>query len=108
VLPSYLKLDRSLVTDIDSDPDRAALVGALAGYSKQVGSLLVAEGIETEAELEAVRRLGVPLVQGFYFSRPAAPWPEISNGKLVEASGPAKAARLVERDAVGGALQPVA
>ncbi len=107
VLPSYLKLDRSLVTDIDSDPDRAALVGALAGYAKQVGSLLVAEGVETEAELEAVRRLGVPLVQGFYFSRPAAPWPEISNGKLLEISGTVQAARLAERDIVT-ALQPIA
>ena len=77
VLPSYLKLDRSLVTRIDSDPERAALVGALAGYSKQVGSLLVAEGVETEAELRVIRGLGVPLVQGFYFSRPGAPWPEV-------------------------------
>jgi EAL domain-containing protein (putative c-di-GMP-specific phosphodiesterase class I) len=77
VLPSYLKLDRSLVSGIDGDGERAALVGALAGYSKQVGSLLVAEGVETEAELHAIRRLGVPLVQGFYFSRPGAPWPEV-------------------------------
>jgi EAL domain-containing protein (putative c-di-GMP-specific phosphodiesterase class I) len=77
VLPSYLKLDRSLVTGIDADGERAALVGALAGYSKQVGSLLVAEGVETDAELHAIRRLGVPLVQGFYFSRPGAPWPEV-------------------------------
>jgi EAL domain-containing protein (putative c-di-GMP-specific phosphodiesterase class I) len=108
VLPSYLKLDRSLVSDIDSDPDRAALVGALAGYSRQVGSLLVAEGVETEAELEAIRRLGVPLVQGYYFSRPAPPWPEISGGRLVEGPQQVTAARLVERDAVGGALRPVA
>jgi EAL domain-containing protein (putative c-di-GMP-specific phosphodiesterase class I) len=77
VLPSYLKLDRSLVSGIDGDGERAALVGALAGYSKQVGSLLVAEGVETEAELRAIRRLGVPLVQGFYFSRPGPPWPEV-------------------------------
>ena len=77
VLPSYLKLDRSLVSGIDADSDRAALVGALAGYSKQVGSLLVAEGVETEAELWAIRRLGVPLVQGFYLSRPGPPWPEV-------------------------------
>jgi EAL domain-containing protein (putative c-di-GMP-specific phosphodiesterase class I) len=108
VLPAYLKLDRSLVTDIDSDPDRAALVGALAGYSKHVGSLLVAEGVETEAELEAIRRLGVPLVQGFYFSRPAAPWPEIGNGKLLDSRQPVNAARVAERDAVRGALQTVA
>lgn len=77
VLPSYLKLDRSLVSGIERDGERAALVGALAGYSKQVGSLLVAEGVETQAELDAIRRLGVPLVQGFYFSRPGAPWPEV-------------------------------
>jgi EAL domain-containing protein (putative c-di-GMP-specific phosphodiesterase class I) len=107
VLPSYLKLDRSLVSDIDSDKDRAALVGALAGYSKQVGSLLVAEGVETEAELDAIRRLGVPLVQGFYFSRPAPPWPEISIGGLLDSAEPAAATRLVDLDAVGS-LQPVA
>ncbi|HEX5852557.1 MAG TPA: EAL domain-containing protein [Solirubrobacteraceae bacterium] len=85
VRPVYLKLDRSLVTDIDSDSERAALVGALAGYSKQVGSLLVAEGVETAAELQAVRELGVPLVQGFYLGRPGAPWPEVSVAKNVQA-----------------------
>ncbi len=52
VLPDYLKLDRALVSGIDADPDRAALVAALTGYSKQVGSLLIAEGVETTAELQ--------------------------------------------------------
>lgn len=78
VLPSYLKLDRSLITAIDRDRDRAALVGALASYSRQVGSLLVAEGVETGAELRAVQRLGVPLVQGFHFARPGPPWPAVA------------------------------
>ncbi len=77
VLPGYLKLDRSLVCGIDSDSERSALVGALVGYSNQVGCMLVAEGVENEAELRAVRRLGVPLVQGFYLSRPGAPWPKV-------------------------------
>ncbi len=77
VRPGYLKLDRSLISGIDRDDERAALVGALAGYSSKVRSLLVAEGVETEEELSAVRSLGVPLVQGFYFSRPAPPWPEL-------------------------------
>ncbi len=77
VLPGYLKLDRSLVSGIEDDDERAALVGALAGYSSQVGSLLIAEGVETEAELRTVRRLGVPLVQGFFLGRPGRPWPEI-------------------------------
>jgi EAL domain-containing protein (putative c-di-GMP-specific phosphodiesterase class I) len=107
VLPSYLKLDRSLVSGIDSDADRAALVGALAGYSNQVGSLLVAEGVETEAELLAIRQLGVPLVQGFYFSRPGPPWPEISGADLVGSPTAAVLAPAGELEAVG-LLQPVA
>ncbi len=78
VLPSYLKLDRSLVSGINSDGERAALVGALAGYSQQVGSLLVAEGIETKAEMDMLSRLGVPLAQGFYLARPGPPWPSVS------------------------------
>jgi EAL domain-containing protein (putative c-di-GMP-specific phosphodiesterase class I) len=88
VHPGYLKLDRSLVTDIHTDAERAALVGALAGYSKQVGSLLVAEGVETAEELKVVRELGVPLVQGFYLSRPGKPWPELSASSSEAASAP--------------------
>lgn len=76
VHPSYLKLDRSLISGIDHDRDRAALVGALVGYSNQVGSLLVAEGIEHSAELRTLGELGVPLAQGFYTGRPAQPWPQ--------------------------------
>ncbi len=75
VQPSYLKLDRSLVSGIDGDGDRAALVSALVGYAEHVGSLLVAEGIENHAELLTLLELGVPLAQGFYLGRPAVPWP---------------------------------
>jgi EAL domain-containing protein (putative c-di-GMP-specific phosphodiesterase class I) len=97
VRPAYLKLDRSLISDIDNDGERAALVGALAGYARQVGSLLVAEGVETGAELKAVRRLGVPLVQGFYLARPGEPWPEISAvGTMPALPRSVRAARLPE------------
>ena len=84
VQPSYLKLDRSLVSGIDRDGDRAALVKALVGYAEHVGSLLVAEGIEHAEELAALIELGVPLAQGFYLGRPAAPWPDVqlSAGEL--------------------------
>jgi diguanylate cyclase (GGDEF)-like protein len=82
VHPSYLKLDRSLITGIDEDGDRQALVGALVGYAKHVGSLLVAEGIETASELSTLKDLGVPLVQGFYMGRPAAPWPAVRTPRL--------------------------
>ena len=82
VHPSYLKLDRSLITGIDEDHDRQALVGALVGYASHVGSLLVAEGIENAAELSALVELKVPLVQGFYLARPGAPWPRVALGEL--------------------------
>ena len=83
VRPRYLKLDRSLGAGIDADPERAALVAALAGYSRQVGALLVVEGIETDAELDALQRIGVPLVQGFRLARPGAPWPQIARSDSV-------------------------
>ncbi|HEX3910891.1 MAG TPA: EAL domain-containing protein [Solirubrobacteraceae bacterium] len=78
VHPRYLKLDRSLIKGIDEDLERAALVGALADYATRVGSLLVAEGMESEAELRTLIELGVPLAQGFYLSRPARPWPTVA------------------------------
>jgi diguanylate cyclase (GGDEF)-like protein len=86
VHPSYLKLDRSLISGIDVDPERAALIGALADYAARVGSLLVAEGMETAEELHALIELGVPLAQGFYLSRPSAPWPLVQPG-LISAAG---------------------
>ena len=115
VHPGYLKLDRSLVSGIDADDERAALIGALAGYSAQVGSLLVAEGVETEDELGVIRRLGVPLVQGFYFSRPAPPWPLAGGANVIASAHPAapppvpQAQRETpsERE-TPGVLQPVA
>jgi diguanylate cyclase (GGDEF)-like protein len=75
VRPTYMKLDRSLIRDIDSDPDGGALITALLGYALQTGGHLVAEGIETEAELAALTELGVELVQGFHVARPGSPWP---------------------------------
>jgi EAL domain-containing protein (putative c-di-GMP-specific phosphodiesterase class I) len=83
VHPNYLKLDRSLITGIDEDEDRQALVGALVGYAERVSSLLVAEGIETSSELQVLLDLGVPLVQGYYLGRPAAPWPQLAVAELL-------------------------
>jgi diguanylate cyclase (GGDEF)-like protein len=72
--PTYLKLDRSLITGIDTDLHRAALVEALVGYANRTSGMLVAEGVETEAELRTVAELGVPLVQGWLYGRAAPPW----------------------------------
>jgi diguanylate cyclase (GGDEF)-like protein len=85
--PSYLKLDRSLITGIDADPARAALVTALLGYARQTNSHVVAEGVETNAEFETLEALGVELVQGFYLARPGWPWPEIRPREVQSGAG---------------------
>jgi diguanylate cyclase (GGDEF)-like protein len=84
--PTYLKLDRSLVRDIDTDPDRSALMRALSGYASHSGALLVAEGVETAAERDAVAEAGVPLIQGYYFGRPSPPWPDPALGSASSGS----------------------
>jgi EAL domain-containing protein (putative c-di-GMP-specific phosphodiesterase class I) len=90
VRPSYLKLDRVLASGIDGDEERGALVAALAGYASKVGCLLVAEGVETTAELNALHKLGVPLVQGFRLSRPGEPWPGVTcESRLAVVESPA-------------------
>jgi EAL domain-containing protein (putative c-di-GMP-specific phosphodiesterase class I)/DNA-binding response OmpR family regulator len=70
--PAFVKLDRGWVTGIDRDPARQALVAGLESFASRTGSTLIAEGIETEAELETVRDLRVALGQGFLLGRPAA------------------------------------
>jgi diguanylate cyclase (GGDEF)-like protein len=106
VHPSYLKLDRSLISGIDTDRDRAALVGALADYASRVDSLLVAEGMETAEELRTLIELGVPLAQGYYLSRPAAPWPTVPVGVLAAAGGEAHPHAVAPTAVKGPALQP--
>jgi predicted signal transduction protein with EAL and GGDEF domain len=93
VRPSYIKLDRSLISGIDSDPDRGALVSAMLGYVRQTGGHLIAEGVETEAELDTLRQLGVTLIQGYLLGRPAAPWPTVALRPGPHAVAEAAAAR---------------
>jgi len=69
--PDFVKLDRGWVRDLDGDPSRQALVAGLRHFASATGCRLIAEGIETEGELAALRDLGVDLGQGFLLGRPA-------------------------------------
>jgi len=77
--PDLLKFDRSLVRGIDADEHRSALVARLTSYAEEVGMEVVAEGIETLAELDCLRELGVGTGQGFLLGRPG-PIPPMSDG----------------------------
>ncbi len=68
--PDTIKLDMSLTRNIDRDRGRQALAGALAMFGRAMGSQIVAEGVETEQELDALRRVGVTKVQGYLTGRP--------------------------------------
>lgn len=68
--PDTIKLDMSLTRHIDRDHGRQALAGALAMFGRAMGSQIVAEGVETEAELDALRRVGVTKVQGYLTGKP--------------------------------------
>lgn len=68
--PDIIKLDRALVTGLDTDPAKRSMAAAMVHYAGESGAVLLAEGVETEAEAETLRRLGVSHAQGYYFARP--------------------------------------
>jgi EAL domain-containing protein (putative c-di-GMP-specific phosphodiesterase class I) len=73
ILPvNELKLDRSFVTDIDKEPRNAAIVQSTIMLSHALGLSVVAEGVETEAELAWLRAHGCDVAQGYLVSRPLA------------------------------------
>jgi EAL domain-containing protein (putative c-di-GMP-specific phosphodiesterase class I)/putative methionine-R-sulfoxide reductase with GAF domain len=75
--PDFLKVDRELVRDVDTDTNRRALLSAVAAFASEVGTSVIAEGVETEAELEVIREAEVDLVQGYLLARPGPPWPAL-------------------------------
>ena len=71
-----MKIDRSFVRDLTTDPDDAAIVGAIINMAHDMGMKVIAEGVETEQQLEYLRRLRCNEIQGFLFSQ-ALPEDEI-------------------------------
>jgi EAL domain-containing protein (putative c-di-GMP-specific phosphodiesterase class I) len=75
--PEIIKLDISIVRDIDTNPARQAMAAGLCHFAAQSGTLIIAEAIETKAEAEFFRQLGATLGrggmlgQGYFFDRPA-------------------------------------
>ncbi|MCU1592140.1 MAG: Diguanylate phosphodiesterase [Frankiales bacterium] len=72
--PEYIKLDRTLIENIADDPARRALAAAVVLFAFEMGSAVVAEGVETLAELRTAQTLGIDAVQGFLLGRPTDDW----------------------------------
>ncbi len=69
--PAFVKLDRWLVTDLQADEARQAMIAGVLHFAQSTGCRIIAEGIETAAERDALRRLGIELGQGYLLGRPA-------------------------------------
>jgi EAL domain-containing protein (putative c-di-GMP-specific phosphodiesterase class I) len=75
--PRVAKLDRSLVTKLDTDRRKQVLVRKLIELCNELGCRVVCEGIETIGELSAARDCGAQYAQGYLLARPADPAPEV-------------------------------
>lgn len=69
--PDLIKLDMELIRDLDSSLARRVIVAGVVRMCAELGITVIAEGIETEAELAALREIGVRYIQGYLFAKPA-------------------------------------
>ena len=103
--PQVVKLDRALVSDADTDPVRVALTEMLGEFAGRIDAWLLAEGIETAAELAAFAQLGVPLAQGWLLGRPTKDFAPLSPETTQVVRTHVARARIT--DTVAGLVRPV-
>lgn len=68
--PDLIKLDDSITRNLDSLPGNQNLFSAMLTFARGTSAALIAEGVETEAELDTLKRIGIPLAQGHCLGRP--------------------------------------
>lgn len=81
---TYVKLDMSFIRNADREPNKRALIAAVVQYARRRNIGVIAEGVETREEMEALCRLGVGYYQGYYIGRPAYQ-PEAPTAEVVQA-----------------------
>lgn len=71
--PEYIKVDKSLIRHIDHEMVKSAMLETLVDFARKVNSTVIAEGIETDQELQRLMQLGIDYGQGFLLAKPAPP-----------------------------------
>lgn len=66
----YIKIDKSFIKDMSVNEDDNILVSTIIAMSKSLGKKVVAEGVETQEQLQQLTKLGCDYIQGYYFSKP--------------------------------------
>lgn len=72
VKPDLIKADRALVSNINQDYYKQEVLKSLVNLSQKIGAMVVAEGVEREEETIMALKMGVDMLQGFYFAKPAS------------------------------------
>jgi EAL domain-containing protein (putative c-di-GMP-specific phosphodiesterase class I) len=76
--PEVVKIDMSLVRDVNQQQTKRLLVGMMLGLAREMGMAVVAEGVETVAERDTLIELGCDLLQGYLFAKPGRPFPTVT------------------------------
>lgn len=92
--PDIIKVDMELVRGIDSSPARQVILSGVIWMARSLGITVLAEGVETEAEVSVLRAAGVRLLQGYYFAKPAFETLPAVFESLLDAELPFPAARV--------------
>lgn len=75
IKPNFVKIDLPLIRGVDKDAIKQDLIATVSKFASKVGAFTIAEGIETQAELETLIKLGIRFAQGFFFAHPGKPFP---------------------------------
>lgn len=75
VKPEFIKIDMSIVRDVDEHAHKRHLIAMLADFASTTGSTLIAEGVEREGEADTLRACRVHLLQGYHLGRPSGDLP---------------------------------
>ncbi|OGT15582.1 MAG: diguanylate cyclase [Gallionellales bacterium RIFOXYB12_FULL_54_9] len=79
--PEYIKIDMHFVQGVDRDPIKLQFLKSIQSIAESCGTRVIAEGVETEAELRVVRDIGIALGQGYFIARPNPTPPLMPSGE---------------------------
>lgn len=105
VRPDLVKIDMSLVRNIDGDPMRTRMVRSIGSMCQQLGIPWLCEGVETAEELHALVSIGCDLVQGYLLGRPARTKAPVPEAVLARVPRPARPTRPSQKVALGTVAQ---
>lgn len=91
IKPDIIKLDRGLIQNINEDYYKQEICKSMVNMSRKIGTLVIAEGLETIGEVVTSMELGIDMLQGFYFARPQ---------KLIDGKFPALTSKIEDAASV--------